>query len=341
MQAALFYEPRKPLKVENTDTPPVGDNDVLVKVRASGLCDTDHRFITFGLPFPVKGPQILGHQIAGEVEKVGAQVKSVAKGDAVVVHFLIKCGRCYYCVRGMDQLCEQWQAVGAQRSGGFGEYVSVPEANAIKVSKQLSAAEASLIPCGLGTPYRLFQQLRVKHAETAIILEGRLWGLTTIQMCHMAGARAILLDDEPKRLEQAKEIGADAVFDLNAQDMPDRVRQVTGGQGADVVLDYSGNPKTIARGMDVIRKAGRLGIVGRAACFEPVTIDIFKFMFGEIWVTGGCLANELEVRQLAELASQKKFDLAPFITHRVTLPEINEGFEMMEKIHPISVVMDM
>jgi threonine dehydrogenase-like Zn-dependent dehydrogenase len=216
----------------------------------------------------------------------------------------------------------------------------VPEANAIKVSKDLSPAEASLIPCGLGTPYRLFQQLGVKHGETAVILEGRLWGLTTIQMCHMVGARAILLDDELKRVEQAKEIGAEAAFDLNADDMPDRVREMTEGRGADVVLDFSGNPKTIARGAEVIRKAGRLGIVGRAACFEPVTFDIFKFMFGEVWITGGCLANELEVRQLADLAGQSKFDLARFITHRITLPEINEGFEMMEKIHPISVVMD-
>jgi D-arabinose 1-dehydrogenase-like Zn-dependent alcohol dehydrogenase len=240
----------------------------------------------------------------------------------------------------MDQLCENWQAVGAQRPGGFGEYVSVPENNAIKVSKELSAAEATLIPCGLGTPYRLFRQVAVRHGETVLIIEGRLWGLTTIEMCHLTGATAIVVDDEPKRLEHARMVGADWVFDLNAPDLSDQIRALTHSQGVDAVLDFSGNPRSIAKGMEVVRKAGRLGIVGRAACFEPVTFDIFRFMFGEIWVTGGTLANEAEVRELADLASKKKFNLAQYVTHRITLPEINEGFEMMEKIHPISVVMD-
>jgi S-(hydroxymethyl)glutathione dehydrogenase/alcohol dehydrogenase len=326
---AVFHEANKPLTIESRLVPEPAQGEVLVRIVASGICDTDARFFTLGIPW-MREPLVLGHQIAGLVEKTGPGVTGVKKGDHVIVHFVISCGRCPLCQMGQDHLCLNWKGVGAHVAGGFAQYVVVPEANAIPVPATLSLEEASLIPCGLGTPYRAFKQAAVRAGEVVLIQRGWVWGLATIQMCHLVGARAIVLDDEPERLRLASEHHADAVVDANRED----VRAALARQaplGVDVVIDFSGDPDWIGRATTLIRRGGRVIVVGRAGCFGSIPIDLPSLMFAEFTLGGAWLARREEVRELVELAAAGRFDLAPLLTHRIQLIEVNEGLKMVQE----------
>jgi 2-desacetyl-2-hydroxyethyl bacteriochlorophyllide A dehydrogenase len=340
MDAALFYEVGQPLKVDTVPDPDVEAGTVLVKVIASGLCDTDYRLMQTGIPM-MQGPIIMGHQIAGVVAKVGDGVQSVERGDSVIVQFLVHCGSCYYCLNGRENLCENWQAIGVQRPGGFAQFVLVPEQNVIKVPSGLSHAEASLIPCGFATPYRAIKRAQVGVNDTVVVVGARLWGLAAIRLCHLAGARVILVDDDEKRLARAHQLGADATFNLNRDDLASQIQELTYGRGADVALDFSGDAQLISLASQLLRKGGRLVIVGRAGCFGPVSVDILQLMFGEIEVTGACLVKGSEVRELVELVERGALDLGGLISDRIVLVEINDGFAMLASDRPVSVVIDM
>ncbi len=340
MDAALFYEVGRPLRLDTVPDPEVQPGTVLVKVISSGLCDTDYRLMQTGIPM-MEGPIIMGHQIAGSVAQVGPGVDAVERGDAVLVHFLVHCGRCYYCQIGRENLCENWQAIGVQRPGGFAQFVLVPATNVMKVPSGLSHADASLIPCGFATPYRAIKRAQVGIGDTVVIVGARLWGLAAIRLCHLAGARAIVVDDEERRLARAQQYGADATVHVRADDLADQVQNLTAGRGADAALDFTGDAEAIAAASQLLRKGGRLVVIGRAGCFGPVNVDILQLMFGEIELTGGCLVKGSEVRELVELVERGALDVTGLISDRIVLPEINDGFAMLAADRPVSVVIDM
>lgn len=335
-EVAVFYEANKPLVLESRPVPEPAPGEVLVRIVASGICDTDARFFTLGIPW-MQEPLILGHQIAGLVEKVGSGVKAVKKGDHVIVHFVVSCGRCPLCQMGQDHLCLNWRGVGAHLPGGFAQYVVVPEANAIPIPETLSLEEASLIPCGLGTPYRAVKRATIRADEVVVIQRGWVWGLAAIQMCHLVGAQAIVLDDEQERLRFAREQGADATID--AKDDIKAALAAHAPLGADAVIDFTGDPEWIRRATTLIRRGGRVIVVGRAGCFGSIPIDLPSLMFTEFTLGGAWLARREEVRELVQLVAAGQFKLTPLLMHRVQLTEVNEGLEMVQDPRSLGVIM--
>jgi D-arabinose 1-dehydrogenase-like Zn-dependent alcohol dehydrogenase len=333
---AVFYEANKPLVIESRPTPEPAQGEVLVRIVASGICDTDARFFTRGIPW-MQEPLILGHQIAGQVEKTGPGVKAIQKGDHVIVHFVISCGQCPLCQMGQDHLCLNWKGVGSHVPGGFAQYVLVPEANAIAIPSTLSPEEASLIPCGLGTPYRAVKQAAVRPNEIVVIQRAWVWGLATIQMCHLVGAKAIVLDDEQERLCFARELQADATIDANKDDVK-AVLAAHAPVGADAVIDFTGDPEWISRATTLIRRGGRVIVVGRAGCFGGIQVDLPTLMFAEFTLSGAWLARREEVRELVELVAAGQFKLAPLLMHRIQLTEVNEGLEIAQNPSSLGVV---
>ena len=340
MHAALLVGTDKPLVLRDVEDPPVGAGDVLVRIRAAGICDTDARFMKFGAPW-LQNPAILGHQIAGQVARVGTEVKEVGAGDRVVVNFLVSCGECFYCKLGKENLCLSFQALGVQRPGGFADYVAVPQSNVIRIPAKLPYAEASLIPCGFATPYRAFKQARVKAGETVVVLGGRLWGLASIMIGHLLGARVLVADTEPQRLKHAEQFGADRVENLAAEDFAERTRRWSGDLGADCLIDFTGEPDLIEKGSRCLRKAGKIVVVGRAGSSGTVNLDIRRLISEEMEVMGGWLVRNSEVEELVGYASQGLWDLSRLITRKIRLPEIQRGFDLMEKEFPLSVVVEM
>ncbi len=335
-EVAVFYEANKPLVLESRPVPEPAPGEVLVRIVASGICDTDARFFTLGIPW-MQEPLILGHQIAGLVEKVGSGVKAVKKGDHVIVHFVVSCGRCPLCQMGQDHLCLNWRGVGAHLPGGFAQYVVVPEANAIPIPETLSLEEASLIPCGLGTPYRAVKRAAIRADEVVVIQRGWVWGLAAIQMCHLVGAKAIVLDDEQERLRFAREQQADATIDANQDDVKAALA-AHAPLGADAVIDFTGDPEWIRRATTLIRRGGRVIVVGRAGCFGSIPIDLPSLMFTEFTLGGAWLARHEEVRELVQLVAAGQFKLTPLLMHRVQLTEVNEGLEMVQDPRSLGVI---
>ncbi|GBC82752.1 putative zinc-type alcohol dehydrogenase-like protein YjmD [bacterium HR10] len=332
----LFHGVGHPLSLQSRPLPQPGEGEVLVRVLASGICDTDARFVRLGIPW-MREPLVLGHQIAGMVEKVGSGVTSLKKGDHVIIHFVIGCGRCLFCQRGEENLCPEWKGVGAHVDGGFAQYVLVPEKNAIPISDTLSPEEASLIPCGLGTPYRALVQAGVRAGEVVLIQRAWVWGLAAVSLCHLMGARAVVLDDDAERLRYAREHKAEAALDPRSEDVREALAPWA-PFGADVLLDFTGDPEWIARGLTWLRRGGRAVIVGRAGCAGELKLDIPTLMFTEASIRGAWLTRQAEVRQLAAWVEEGRLTLSPLLGHRIRLEEINEGIALLDHPDTLGVV---
>jgi D-arabinose 1-dehydrogenase-like Zn-dependent alcohol dehydrogenase len=279
-----------------------------------------------------------GHQIAGIVQEVGSMVTKVKKGDRVLSNFTISCWDCGPCHGGYENLCDRWQAPGLNRPGGFAEFVSIPETALEKIGDAMGFEEASLLTCGFGTPYRAFRDATVQPTETVLITGGVLWGLTTIQMVHLAQATAILAEGDSKKLEQASRFGADATIDISKEDLTEQVMTVTRGRGVDCVLDFTGGSEIIAKAMLGTRKKGRVVVVGRAIQLAPLTLILQKLIFEEITLRGAFLAKQSDIQQLIRLHDQGRISIRDLVSHRLPLEEINRGFDFLEKESATGVV---
>lgn len=334
----LFRGSGEPLLMQSRPVPRPDRGHVLIRVLASGICDTDARFVRLGIP-GMRGPVVLGHQIAGVVESVGEGVEALRQGDRVVVHFVIGCGQCPFCARGEDNLCPNWRAIGVHADGGFAQYVLVPAENALPIPEALSPEEASLIPCGLGTPYRAIKQARVQAGEVVLIQRAWVWGLAAISLCHLFGARVIVLDDDDDRLRFAREHGAEAAVDVRSEDVKSVLARRAPG-GADVLIDFTGDPEHISRGLSFVRRGGRAVIVGRAGCVGEVKLDLPTLIFTEISVAGAWLTRRGEVCELVDWVAKGHFRLSALVTHRLRLDveEIAWGIDLVSRPSTLGVV---
>jgi S-(hydroxymethyl)glutathione dehydrogenase/alcohol dehydrogenase len=336
VKAARLHEVNSPLKIETVPDPTSLANEIVIAVRAAGICDTDVNLRHGG--FPAELPLVLGHQIAGTVQELGSMVTKVKKDDRVLSNFTLSCWDCGPCHGGYENLCDRWQAPGISRPGGFAEFVSIPETAVEKISPSMPFEEASLLTCGFGTPYRAFKDAGVQPTETVLITGGILWGLTTIQMVHLVQATAILADREPKRLAQAQQFGADATIDISQRNLTAQVMGLTHGRGVDCVLDFTGDSEIIQDAMLATRKKGRVVVVGRAIQLVPMSVVLQKLIFEEVTLKGAFLAKQSDIKELIRLYDQKRISLASLVSHRLSLEEINRGFDLLERESATGVV---
>ena len=219
MKAAVLYEVRQPLKIEELKMPDVDDEDVLIKVASCGVCHTDLKVVEGRTRFTP--PTILGHEVAGTVEQVGAYCKDFKSGDRVIIGMRYKCGRCRYCLSARENLCERRPAppplktidgtiVTRWNVGGFAEYVSVPAYMAFKIPDGMSMEEASVVGCRVTTAYNAVKhRARLEPGDSALVIGCGGIGLNTIQFLKCFGAYPIIaVDIADEKLAAAKSFGA-------------------------------------------------------------------------------------------------------------------------------------
>jgi len=348
-RAAVLNQVGAPLTVDTLAMAPLQASDVLVRVRASGLCHTDLEVIQGTLAYPM--PIVLGHEGAGVVEAVGSAVSRVKKGDHVICSWNPHCGHCFYCERGVPILCEPYKRNeprgmlldGSSRLSRDGmpvnhffttsthaELTVVPESGAIAVSKEIPFDRACIIGCGVMTGVgAAVRKARVEPGSSVLVIGCGAVGLNVLQGARLAGAGTILaIDVGAARLARARQFGAQHAIDANGEGVLDQVRALTGGRGADHVFEAAGHEAAFRLSVEAVRPAGQVVWLGKINVNAEVAFRWGSLM-GEKRIVRSSYGDALPQRDFPWLVEQYlegRLMLDELITRRIALAEINEGF---------------
>ena len=330
MKAAVFHGNGPRLSIEDVPTPEPRDGEVVLRVAACGLCHTDLHYLDHGVPTFKDPPIILGHEAAGTVERLGPGVSGLARGDRVLAPSVWACGRCRYCRAGRENLCVDLVMPGNHTQGAFAEYVVVPGKELVRLPLDLPLERACVIADPVSTPYHAVKQRGQVHAGDVVAVVGCGGvGLNVVQCATLAGATVIAVDLNDSRLALAKRLGASHTINPATTERVDKeVRKLTDG-GVDVAFEVIGNPKTIDLAFSLLRKGGRLVVIGFSR--EPVSINVAKLMFYELELVGslGCGAGLYP--EIVGLVASGRIDLEPIVSGTFPLDRINEGFDRLRR----------
>lgn len=315
------------VSIDEIPLPVPGPGEVGIRVKAAGLCGTDlHLYNWIPAFHHLKVPFVLGHEVGGVVHSVGTGVSRVKPGDWVSLESHISCGTCYACLNDRAHLCENTLYPGVHINGGFASYVSVPEKIVWKTGPAISHEIAAMLePFGIGVHASL-EGTGVAGLNVVVAGCGPI-GLMNIIAARAFGANKIIATDiNMKRLAVAAKIGADCVIDVSKSDPLSTIRDVTNGRGADVYLEYSGAPASIALAGQAIARGGEIRLVGVPT--GDVSIGLKK------WINVGAVVRGIHGRRLfsswlrsIDLIESGKVDLKPLISHVMPLKDALRGFD--------------
>ena len=259
MKAAVFHGSDAGLKFEDVPVPEVGDGEVLIKVAACGVCHTDLHYLEHGVPTFKKPPMILGHEASGTVEKVGRGVGHLEEGQRVLIPAVLTCGKCMFCRTGRENICSDMCMLGNHINGAYAEFIAVPAKDVLNLPESIPLEEASVIADAVSTPYHAVKnRARVRPGDSVVIFGCGGVGINAVQLAAAAGGSVIAVDISDKKLEWAKQFGAQRVINASKVDRVSKeIKKLTGG-GADIAMEIIGNPKTIVEAFECVRVGGRM-----------------------------------------------------------------------------------
>ncbi|QDV27427.1 zinc-dependent alcohol dehydrogenase [Aureliella helgolandensis] len=321
MKAMLLSEYKK-LEIVDMPQPEIGHNELLIKVRACGICGSDiHGWDgSTGRRVP---PLVMGHEAAGVVEKVGSQVTGFQVGDHLTFDSTVSCGTCGACRKGSINLCENRQVLGVscdefRRHGAFAEYVVVPQNICYALPKDLPFEHAALIEA-VSIAVHAANRSAIKLGDTAVVVGSGMIGLLVVQAVRLAGcARVIAVDLEDSKLEIAKSLGADFTLNPKSCDVVAEVKKLTGGQGADVAFEVVGATPTVKTAIESTRKGGSITLVGNLA--PNVELPLQAVVTRELTIYGSCASNG-EYPECIEYLRRGDIKVQPLITATATLED--------------------
>ena len=330
---AGVYRDKGIVRVEEVPVPEVGDNEVLIKVAACGICGTDIKKIFYAYVPP---PQILGHELAGTVVAVGRGVTKWKLGDRVMSFHHIPCGDCFYCQKRLFSQCKQYKTTGltggfTPNGGGFAEYVKampwVAERGIIALPDDVSFEEATFLE-PINTIVKAVQKARVAAGETVLVLGCGPIGLQLLMVANLEGAKLYTSDPMAVRRAKSLTLGAIESFDPSNGKLVDEIKARTDGRGADAVLVAVAHPAVVAEALAAVRPGGRVLLF---AANDPVTkIEFPAAAVGidEKEILGSYSAAVDIQESAAELVLRKKLPVMDIVTHRFPLAKIQEALEL-------------
>jgi L-iditol 2-dehydrogenase len=312
-------------------TPQIADDEVLVRVRACGICGSDiHGYDgSTGRRIP---PLVMGHEAAGEIDRVGAGVKDYRPGDRVTFDSTVSCGRCDYCKAGQINLCDDRKVLGVscgeyRRHGAFAEYVAVPARILYKLPASLPFERAALIEAVSVAVHAV--GLRVPAPTEQVLVVGcGMIGLLVIQVLRAKGcANIIAVDVDAARLSLAERLGATHTLNGKDPETPAAIRQLTGDQGADVAFEVVGSTETLLAAIRGVRKGGTVVLIGN---FKPkVDLPLQEVVSRQLTLLGSC-ASSGEYPECIDLLASGAVDVRPLIS--LTAP-LEDGPGLFERLH--------
>ncbi len=331
MKAIVKTKPETGAELLDVPIPTPGPNEVLVKVLATSICGTDlhiYQWNEWAQRRIKKLPQIMGHELCGQVVEIGANVKNIKKDDLISAETHIACGHCFMCRNGLAHICENGKIFGVDVDGVFAEYAVVPANNAWVINEKIPQDYISLMePLGNAIHTVLAGEIA---GNTVLITGCGPIGLMSIVVSRACGATKIIVTEVNEyRLHMAKRLGADVILNPKKDKVVEVVLENTEGRGVDVVLEMSGNPSAINEGLKALRPGGRYSILGIPD--KPFKFDLAEIVFKYFTIQGinGRLMYSTWYKTTRFLAAGR-IDLEPLITHRFRLEEFQKGMELME-----------
>ena len=324
---ALLLKEYKQMEWTDVPAPEIGDEDVLVRVHACGICGSDiHGYDgSTGRRIP---PLVMGHEAAGVVEQVGGSVQEFAVGDRVTFDSTISCGKCHFCRRGEINLCDNRRVLGVscgdyRQNGAFAELVAVPQNIIYRIPENLSFEHAALIEA-VSIAVHAVNITKFSLGDTVAVVGSGMIGLLTIQAAKLKGAGQIIATDlEDSRLEVARQLGADVTINARNANVAQKIQGLTDGRGADAVLEVVGHQTTVNDAIASVRKGGHVTLVGNLS--PTIEFPLQSVVTREITVQGSC-ASQGEYPECIKLLSTGAIQVEPLITAKAALKEGPEWF---------------
>ena len=325
MKAALLYENNKYLKVENIAIPKIRGDEVLVKIKACGVCHTDLHYIDHGIKTFHPLPLILGHESSGIIEKVGEKVKNFSTGNRVLIPAVLTCGECKYCLREKENICSNMQMLGNHINGAYAEYIAVKAKDLQLLPDIISFKEAALISDAISTGYHaVINRAKVKKNDTVVILGCGGVGISILQICKLQNARIIAVDINEEKLELAKNFGATHTINISKKDVFSELKSIT-PYGIDVIFEVVGLKSNFELAIKLAKPATKICIVGYIS--EKASINCAKLMFFELDIIGSLGCRIRDYQKIINLVASGKIDIKNMINNNYKIENINDALE--------------
>jgi len=325
---------------ENVEKPGIGFGQVVVNVKATGICGSDihlYKGEAIGALSELPIPFIPGHEFAGEIVEVAPHVTQFKVGDRISAELMVSCGHCFYCKQGQRAYCTEIRELGVDMNGSYAEYVAVPAQNLHLIPRNMVWEDAALCDC-LSSALHPFEKLSAEILKTVVVLGAGPIGLCGVQIAKSIGAKTVIsVDIVQQRLDLAKQLGADYAINPREVDAVKEVQGLTDGIGADVVMEMAGSPATITASIEMVRKNGEvvwMGIHG-----EPVILKQFLVMSKAIHIHGSFDYTWLTFERAINLIASGRVKVKPFVTHVLPLREVSRAFDLLTKKEAIKVVL--
>ncbi|MFL0580679.1 zinc-binding dehydrogenase [Dietzia sp. 179-F 9C3 NHS] len=354
MKAAVCVETNSPLVIEDIPIPEPRDGEVLVHNTACGVCHTDLHVMKAEVAFPLPG--VLGHEISGVVAEVGRGVTHVRPGDRVVGSFIMPCGACENCARGMEDICSTFfefnrlrgtlydgetrlrRASGEPLSmysmGGLAEYSVTPATSVFAVPDSLDLETSAILGCSLFTAYGAVANVgEVRAGESVAVIAVGGVGQNIVQLAALSGAESVIaIDVGADKLELARRMGATHTVNSREDDVAGAVAEITGGRGVDVAFEALGSAATTRQAVEITREGGRAVVVGIPPAGTTLDVDLARIVRRKIQIKGsyGARARH-DVPALLRLLAAGKLDLGGVISRRVSLDEAPATYESLDR----------
>jgi propanol-preferring alcohol dehydrogenase len=335
MKSARIIAPNEPLAVSESETPKPEGNQVLVKVKSVGVCHSDLHLWEGGYDLGdgqfmkvtdrgVKYPVTPGHEIVGIVDEIGDSVSNVSKGDEVLVFPWIGCGECPACKVGNENLCDAPKSMGVFQDGGYSDYTLIPNSKYLAKLDGVDPDAATSLACSGLTAYTAIKKANQNTPEFLVIVGAGGLGLMGVQIAHaITDAKIICVDLDDKKLETAKEMGADYTLNSKDPETSQKILSICNDKGADSVIDFVNAPPTVKLGLSVLRKRGNLVLVGLFG--GSIELSLVTIPLKSIIIQGAYTGNYDDMVELLELA--RKGTINPVISKRYSLNEANTALE--------------
>ena len=334
MRAVRLVRPGYPLELQDVPMPQVGARDVLVRVKAAGICRSDLHYRAGVSPVrPL--PMTLGHEVSGIVEAAGKDVTSAKVGDRVCLHYLTSCGDCRYCAAGTEQFCTSGSMIGKYRDGGYAEFILVPARSAVPLPEDIPFEQGAIMMCSSATSLHALIKARLKPGESVAVFGVGGLGISAVQLARAFGALDVYaVDVSADKLRMSEAQGAIVVNARNCDPM-EEIQRLTGGRGVDVTLELVGLPKTARQAVLSLAVFGRAVMVGLAD--ESFALNAYHDVIQKEAQIIGCSDHLLsEMDLLVKLVHSGALDLSHVITRTVPLDAaaINDVLDGLEAFGP-------
>jgi len=331
MKAVRLVQVGRPLVQEEIPEPEIGPNDVLVQVKAAGICHSDAHYRAGVSPVQPL-PMTLGHEIAGVITKLGSNLNSRTIGERVCLHYMVTCGECIYCNQGSEQFCISGQMLGKNRNGGYAEFITIPARNAFPLPDEIPFPQAAIMMCSSATSFHALRKSRLSAGETVAIFGIGGLGLSAVQLAQSFGALEIYaVDINANKLKIAEKYGAIPINGTKTDPVKE-IKRLTDNRGVDVAVELIGLPQTIRQAIESLAVFGRCILVGLND--KVVDIDPYREMIcreAEIIGSADHLAHELPT--LIELVRRGSLDLSGVVSDTIALDAdaINKTLDRLEE----------